>query len=451
MGYSILIILVITIIGNLVKYLINKIREAKIPRDPKSHKSVAGSGESRTCSSELQNYISILSQRIGQPYPAFRLKNFENLFDKLTYEARNPAAVRQAAQQVLQHFGIDPNYYQIEVDYKTTESLGAGGTRGTFSRGTLVGGTIRIVIEPIHSEYDTVIAIIFHECTHAFLALRGLEMDRVQDNERFTDTAAIFLGGAGYILRGYFPSSAYRLGYLEKAECESVQALCEKMTCVHAENERLEKTNAFSEWCNKRQILSTLTQNIEQCIASLHPADVVREASVQNELYALWQEIEPLLTEASRLVSSLPNAESASLPALREGIAHSDRLTTRLDAIHNVLSEWYDAQHSQSLLPKAVLDNARGIDALAQSGNAFAVLERIRLWSACPATRRDAQVYYQRLLDDSGANALCALGICHLEGLLSEKNENTAREYFTRAASMGSGDAERLLREHFGS
>ncbi|MBE5786843.1 MAG: hypothetical protein E7324_04800 [Clostridiales bacterium] len=177
----------------------------------------------------MQPYMNPLFEKCGCPPTAFHLNNAD-LFEQITYEARDPEAVHQAAKNVLQHYGIKPDAFDVQVDYDSSAPHAANGTRGSFARGTIHGGTIRIVIEPSHSEYDTVIAIILHECAHAYLALHGISMSDPTENERLTDAAVLYLGGGDYLLRGYYPASNYRLGYLLKAECQAGMALIQQMT-----------------------------------------------------------------------------------------------------------------------------------------------------------------------------------------------------------------------------
>jgi len=397
----------------------------------------------------MQRYTKILSEKIGMPYREYVVKSSAGLFDRLTYEAHDAAAVRQVTEEVLRHYGIDPKAYRINVDYDSSPSGKENGTRGSFTRGTLTGGTIRIVIEPGHSEYDTVIAIILHECAHAFLSLRGICLDDPHENECLTDAAAIYLGGARYILRGYFASSAYQLGYLKEIECEAVRTLTEQLEITMRQGILAEKQRLLTAWRKQFHALKTLIHAVDQSKSTLHPAAVLRESSVRDELYKLWQESEGLLSQAESLVQEIKDGENAAVQALNYALKQSETLTPRLDKFLKTLNEWHEAADQQANLPSSVLDSARGVEALAENGNAFAMLERIRLWSACPATQRDAgNCFHKLLLEEPTANGYCALGICHLEGLSVPKDMKAAESYLTRAASMGSPDAARLLREH---
>ncbi len=95
---------------------------------------------------------------------------------------------------------------------------------------------------------------------------------------------------------------------------------------------------------------------------------------------------------------------------------------------------------------KDVIATNRGIEALVHQGNAFAILERIKFWAACPATLKDAIIYYKLLENRDDKDSICALGICSLKGIVVKKNRNKALLQLKRAADMGSMDAISLLR-----
>lgn len=395
--------------------------------------------------SDLQRYIDILLGKGCAPLEEFRLSNPKSYIDTLTYEAHNPDAIRRAANEVLTHYGLNASCYSVEVDYDASSVVSAGGTRGTFTRGLLSGGRIRIVMERTFSEYDTVISIILHECAHAFCSLKGIHLNDPDENEYLTDVAAILLGGGRYILRGYFPSSDYRIGYLRRAECEVAKELCDRLFLSQKDRERMEREQLLSERSAKQRALLSLRQTIEQGKNNLHPGRVIREASIRNRFFLDWKENDDHLSDAGKLLEALTDASKAEPKTLREEIRRMSELENKLKKFSDELYQWQEAEYQQANLPEIALESARGVEALADNGNAFAILERIRFWSAGPATHRDAEISFEMLVKAENADALCAAGVCYLQGLAVEKDPAKAREYLLRAAESGSKDAAKIL------
>ena len=49
-----------------------------------------------------------------------------------------------------------------------------------------------------------------------------ISLPETKENERLTDVAAIYMGGANYIKRGYYMYKSFRIGYLQEGESELV-------------------------------------------------------------------------------------------------------------------------------------------------------------------------------------------------------------------------------------
>lgn len=393
---------------------------------------------------QLKKYTDLLFEKRGMPLAPLQFRD-RSLFDRLTYEARDEKAVHQIVNDVLLHYGIKPDIFQVRVEYSENTDASKEGIRGSFARGTLWGGVINVVIKPVHSEYDTVISIVLHECAHAYLALNGISIEDSDENERLTDVAVLFLGGGSYMLRGYYFSRNYRLGYLHKAECEAGMALIREQAAVYMKKGQDEKKRLLSEWTERKTKLNALCLTVRQNMQRLHPARVVREASVQKEFYDKWCENEALLEEAESYLHKIKDETDPARQILEERIELTGGFIRRLEAFSGVLQTWQEAEYWQSNLPDSVMQNIRGVEQLAANGNAYAILERIRFWAACPATMRDAEICFSELQMEETPDSLCALGICYSEGLTVPKDEAIARKYFTRAAEQGCKDAVLLL------
>ena len=378
-------------------------------------------------------------------FQEFRVRNADAIIDRLNYEAHDPAAVQRVVQEVLGHYGIDRADISVQVDYSENQIPQEGGTLGTFTAiGS--GGRVRIVIDPQYSDYDTVIGVVLHECAHAFLNARRIRCPDTNENERLTDVAAIYMGGGKYILRGYYLPNGHRVGYLSQVESEAAQKLVAGIWADRARQEADERRQIEEEWSKASAELRALVASIEAKSHALHPGRVVRESSIQAEFYELWQSGEAKRQQAVGLLNRVSGAKPKD-EALRQAIDDARNLAAPLREFQAALNEWEEAETYQASLPDSAMEIVRGIGPLIEQGNAFAMLEMMRLWNGVPATRRDAQVYYRRLLAAGDAQSLCALGICSREGLCAAQSEAEARIYFQRAAALGSPDAKRLLGE----
>lgn len=396
---------------------------------------------------QAKRYVDILTEKIGSPLPTFKMNGFSDLIDKLTYEAHDENAVRNVVSCVLKHYGILPHIYQIQVEYKSACTTDRPGVRGSFTRGSIIGGVIRIIIEPSYSEYDTIISIALHECAHAFLALKGVSLNDEAENERLTDAAVCFLGGKNYILRGYFPSSGLRLGYLRKVECEAVAELVKQLTASQNEKMREENKQLLSAWQEVQKNLKASIYIIENGKQTLHPAGLVREASIKSQFQRNSDEIDRYIAEAKSLNQKLTDGVNVSGKVLREGIERASKLEKAMQAFITELREWQAVENWQANMPQNVMDTMQGMEILAENQNPFAILERIRFWAMCSATGQDAQIYYEKLKENETADSLYALGVCCREGLVIPKDEDLALKHFERSAALGSKDAAQILND----
>lgn len=126
---------------------------------------------------DIYDLLDYLEQRIGIPRPEFYVQNAEYFFERLTYEARNSGAVASMTDQVLRHYGLDPSRIQIETLFLNQKSESAEEVRGRFEKYIMDYGKVRVVLKPEDSEFDTVIAIIMHECAHYFSEIHHTKLD----------------------------------------------------------------------------------------------------------------------------------------------------------------------------------------------------------------------------------------------------------------------------------
>lgn len=166
---------------------------------------------------DIDDKLEFLLKKAGSPLPPFQLKYFGYYFDNLTYEAHNSGAVSSVVDEVLKHYRIDSSKIHTIVEYSDKENIQNGEIRGQYS-GNNGYGTIKIVIKPTYSEFDTVVAIIMHECSHYYKYLHNINLPNVEEDERLTDLTTIWLGGGSKLKFGYFPGENVNIGYIKKEE-----------------------------------------------------------------------------------------------------------------------------------------------------------------------------------------------------------------------------------------
>ena len=136
------------------------------------------------------------------PLPEFRVQNFEYFFERLTYEAHDPGAVTSVTDQVLRHYRLDPSKVRIETEFLDQKREDSEEVRGQFQNAVTGYGKVRIILKPEDSEFDTVVAIIMHECAHYFSEIHHTKLEDKKENERLTDATAIWLGAGQRMERG---------------------------------------------------------------------------------------------------------------------------------------------------------------------------------------------------------------------------------------------------------
>lgn len=381
-----------------------------------------------------------------QRFKEYRVHDALSIIDRLNYDARDINATTQVVRDVLTHYGINDAAISVDIVYANQRQNWEGGTLGTFTP-IGKGGRIKIVMDPDYSEYDTVVAVILHECAHAFLHKWNICYPDKNENECFTDFAAIYMGGGSYLLRGYFRTIGNRVGYLSKLECEEAQKLVLELQARQAKEEADARRQAERRWRQARDTLKALVISIDNERMSLHPGRVVREASIVAQFQKLWELSEGRLHKAYCLIERTGSAENLKTQDIQKAAEDAESLASVLREFDDSLREWKAAETYQACLPESTMQMVQGIGPLVENGNAFAVLEMIRYWNGCQATSMDAGLYYRRLQEAGDGDSICALGLCSREGICTACDEAEARLYFQRAAKLGSVNAIRLLNE----
>lgn len=130
-------------------------------------------GEYRT---GIESKILYLQTHLGHaPFHnlTFPKTKFLRYMDGLDYDAHDPGIVSDMVTDILRHYGMDPQYIRVEVEYIQDEANGEA--PGTYTQAGYQHGIVRILINSsYHHSYDTIIAIACHECAHHYLFEHGI-------------------------------------------------------------------------------------------------------------------------------------------------------------------------------------------------------------------------------------------------------------------------------------
>ena len=117
------------------------------------------------------------------------------------------SAVKKLVKEIFTHFGIPFENTEINIEFDNTYSRfyeGDPGPAGSYIRYADGSAAIRVVLKPSYG-IDEIVAIVCHECSHAFLFNKGVRIEPREQNEMLTDITAVYLGCGKYLLKGYAP------------------------------------------------------------------------------------------------------------------------------------------------------------------------------------------------------------------------------------------------------
>lgn len=392
---------------------------------------------------DISEHLDYLEQHLGAPLPEFRVQNFEYFFERLTYEAHDPGAVTSVTDQVLRHYRLDPSKVRIEAEFLDQKPENSKEVRGQFQNAATGYGKVRIILKPEDSEFDTVVAIIMHECAHYFSEIHHTKLEDKKENERLTDATAIWLGAGQRMERGCFPRSNVQIGYLTQDECH--YAICEterrRQTAI-AESESFRKSfeteaaaqSAAIDMAGRMLKMEVLCGN-----ENLEKLRTLKETCrrEQSHLSTIFTQLEHAMSKNAycemnaQLLQTLLAARKALESALRAFEAFQPLTMGGL------------------LLDKETYAYYVAVCEHAQSGNAFAQFEMLRFYHTHPSAiaSEEAQILIAKFERSDVADAHYLLGRCWNEGICVPIDQNTAIRYWVQAAGLGSEQAEQALRE----
>lgn len=432
-GYLILSAFCIFLIWGLVtnhKQRKKGAQAAASPAEAKTHRSI----------SELLDH---LEQHLGAPFPEFRVQSFEHYFDRLTYEAHDPGAIASVTDQVLRHYRLDPSKVKIESEFFDKRAEDGKAVRGQFQNEAAGHGKVRILLEPKDSEFDTVIAIIMHECAHYFSEIHHTKLEDTEENERLTDVTSIWLGGGERIARGYFPSSHIQIGYLTKKECQYAISETER---------RRQAAIASSEAFRQQFIAEAAAQTaVIDMAGRMLSIEALCGAENQEKLHILKTNCRHIQVQLTKILAQLEHAMSKDAYCEMNAGLLQTALTAResLDPVLGTFETFRPLTMDGLQIDKAAYAYHAAVCAHAQAGNIFSQFEMLQFYNAHPSAvaSEEAKLLMEKLEGSDIADAHYLLGRCWMEGICVPADQNAAIRHWVQAAGLGSEQAEQALRE----
>lgn len=400
---------------------------------------------------EIDTMLSYLSQRLGPPLPEFVPSRFDYYYDTLTYEAHNAGAVSSMMDEVLRHFQVDSSKVQCKTLYlspeqKQSNSQQGASIRGTFNSPVAGYGVIQIAIEPKDSSYDTVIAIILHECAHYVSRLRHTELKDKDKNERLTDLTAIWLGGGTRMERGYFPRSQLKIGYLSREEClYAISEVKKRRQDAQREAETL-RQKFKAEVTMQESVLHYADKFARMRVICSHSSQLCLD-SLREKSYAISQQLSVVCdTMRQTLSSASPYIPCAQLleesQRLRETLTHTLTAMERYEPLSYAHLRLDDAQFSQLFYLSHAIETKPPI-------SQFQMLEFYTSHTHAPAdlASEEASALFHLLQQKDTPEAHYYLGCCYHKGVFVSQDMLKASSHWTTAANSGFEKAMEALQQ----
>lgn len=418
-----------------------------VSRNSKKRKSFAQAANQDEPKAEnrrdISEHLNYLEQHLGMPLPEFRVQNFEYFFERLTYEAHDPGAVTSVTDQVLRHYRLDPSKVRIEAEFLDQKPEDSEEVRGQFQNAVTGYGKVRIILKPEDSEFDTVVAIIMHECAHYFSEIHHTKLEDKNENERLTDATAIWLGAGQRMERGCFPRSNVQIGYLTQDECH--YAICET-------ERRRQAAIAESESFRKLFETEAAAQSAAIDMAGrMLKMEVLCGNENQEKLHTLKAACRHKQDKLARLLTQLKHAMSKQADCEMNARLLQNALAARkaLEPALRPFEAFRPLTMDGLLLDQEAYAYYAAACEHAQSGNVFAQFEMLRFYHAHPSAiaSEEAQFLLAKLEKSDAADAQYLLGRCWNEGICVPTDHNAAVRCWVQAAGLGSEQAEQALRE----
>lgn len=362
---------------------------------------------------DISEHLDYLEEHFGIPFPEFRVQNFEYFFERLTYEAHDSGAVTSVTDQVLRHYRLDPSKVRIEAEFLNQKAEAGEEVRGQFQNAVTGYGKVRIVLKPEDSEFDTVVAIIMHECAHYFSEIHHTKLEDKKENERLTDATAIWLGAGQRMERGCFPRSNVRIGYLTQDECH--YAICET---ERRRQTAIDKSETFRKSFEAEAAAQAAVIDMADHMLKM---DALCGEKNLEKLHALKETCRREQRHLSTILTQLEHAMSKDAYCEMNAQLLQTSLAARkaLEPVLRVFEVFRPLTMAGLLLDKETYAYYAAACEHAQAGNVFAQFEILRFYHAHPSViaSEEARFLIAKLEKSDAADAHYLLGRCWNEGI----------------------------------
>ncbi len=288
------------------------------PKQEESPPSYTQGGASKTAATpkENQKYIlmaeGLCERMIQKDLGKFLLEDFHSKTALTQEDLENKENAEKKLRCILREiyaFLALSIPTRLVVEWSQPSRQSQKTQAGSFSS-NFVGREIKLIIEWDYSP-DHVMAILCHECTHAFMQTHNLNWQDMSMNEERTDIMAVLLGFGNYMRRGYqiihytqdLPASdggrrsqitRKKVGYISSDECCQVQKYLAAYRREFIEKKKMREKELAEKECFEARMKALRRQSEEL----LNCADRIFEQS-------------------KRLIETTPTAASAPIDYLQ--------------------------------------------------------------------------------------------------------------------------------------
>lgn len=274
-----------------------------------------------------------------------------------------------------------------------------------------------------------------------------------------TDLAAIYLGAGNHMARGYYLGSnvvqstnkttttVYRLGYLTKEELEYAIKRINELYRNHVKSEEARLTKKTDEVKKALDTLEISILNNRQLMGKGRHVNIMCEEDRLRTIVQLYS-----TTHFEEDTDALQQFRQCLIQSSDERTLNSIRMNAEkkkgiLDSENIALAQYIRIAEFQSQLSDRIKEYFQEIAHLSDSGNAFAIYEKMKFYCANPDSLDDAHALFDRLAERTDADAYFVMGNCYREGIAVKQNNESAGYYYYNAWINGSKEARTKLDE----
>ena len=369
---------------------------------------------------------------------------------------KDASVVKELVGEILSHVGMVKQWVDVEVIFREdvipSPEAKLNKPTGTYNETGFLYGKVIISVEP---QYDAnaIIAICCHECAHHLLRKRRIKLDDLIENERLTDLAAVYMGFGLYMQLAYEEKQVSagvrtKLGYLSAREIS--YAYFEIIKQQIGEELKQDRLNDMKADINGRIIkLKAEVSKNKTNMSRITNFDIAHNS--EGSLKLMFENYQSIM---SGEMEGWERQFSARVDGAK--VSYNDLLLTqneiedyraRILEYNNAVEKFITLSQYQSNLSDEALVSLKTQHRDALRCNASAIMMLIRYYLSIPGFPDDAEHYFMKLFDCKDAEGFLYLGDCYSNGIIAEKNIETAKYYYYNAMALGSSTAKERFEE----